>query len=165
MRTLHWKLLLARLGLLPVNESLNRRCGFRLHPQIFGALRRRVSGTKCQKPVASHPVNWAPLPTISAYAPGFFYCFLMFHWNVENYTSVLKKKGNPDRKTFAMWKIARIGRETPPEKAWKQEIRREHNSNPLQRHEHVQLVLMGVSIHWTGLLDWNWNDLWPWLPH
>ncbi len=25
-----------------------------------------------------------------------------FHLNVENYTSVLKKKGNPDRKTFAM---------------------------------------------------------------
>ncbi len=37
-------------------------------------------------------------------------CFLMFHLKVENYTSVLKKKGNPDRKTFAMWKIARIGR-------------------------------------------------------
>ncbi len=62
----------------------------------------------------------------------------MFHLNVENYTSVLKKKGNPDRKTFAMWKIARIG-QGKHQKAWEQEIRREHNSNPLQRHEHVQL--------------------------
>ena len=35
------------------------------------------------------------------------YCFLTFHLcvsllNVQNNTSVLKKKGNPDRKTFAM---------------------------------------------------------------
>ncbi len=37
-----------------------------------------------------------------------------------------------------MWKIARIGRgKLQFEKAWKQEIRREHNSNPLQRHSHV----------------------------
>ncbi len=58
---------------------------------------------------------------------------------IERDTSVLKKKGNPDRKTFAMWKIARIGR-GKHQKAWKQEIRRVHNSNPLQRHnEHVQL--------------------------
>ncbi len=34
----------------------------------------------------------------------------------------------PDRKTFAMWKIGR-GKH---QKAWEQEIRREHNSNPLQ---------------------------------
>ncbi len=53
---------------------------------------------------------------------------------------VLKKKGNPTRKTFAMWKIARIGQGNH-KKAWKQEIRREHNSNPLQRHEHVQYIV------------------------
>ncbi len=36
---------------------------------------------------------------------------LTFHfWISSHNTSVLKKKGNPDRKTFAMWKIARIGR-------------------------------------------------------
>ncbi len=57
--------------------------------------------------------------------------------NVQNNTSVLKKKGNPDRKTFAMLKIARIGR-GKHQKAWEQEIRRVHNSYPLQRHnEHV----------------------------
>ncbi len=33
-------------------------------------------------------------------------------------------------------KIARIGR-GKHQKAWKQEFRREHNSNPLQRHSHV----------------------------
>ncbi len=54
-----------------------------------------------------------------------------FILNVQNNTSVLKKKGNPDRK------IARIGR-GKHQKAFKQEIRRVHNSNPLQRHnEHV----------------------------
>ncbi len=45
----------------------------------------------------------------------------------------------PDRKTFAMWKIARIGR-GKHQKAWKQEIllsRREQNSNPLQRNSYV----------------------------
>ncbi len=42
----------------------------------------------------------------------------------------------PDRKTFAMWKIARIGR-GKHQKAWEQEIRRVHNSNPLQRPSHV----------------------------
>ncbi len=37
-------------------------------------------------------------------------------------------------------KIARIGQGNH-KKAWKQEIRREHNSNPLQRHEHVQYTV------------------------
>ncbi len=65
------------------------------------------------------------------------YCFLTFH---ERGKSVLKKKGNPDRKTFAMWKIAGIGRGKHQKAVWKQEIRQVHNSNPLQRHnEHVQL--------------------------
>ncbi len=45
-------------------------------------------------------------------------------------------EGNPTRKTFAMWKIG----EGNHKKAWKQEIRREHNSNPL-RHEHVQCIV------------------------
>ena len=35
-----------------------------------------------------------------------------------------------------MLKIARIGQGNH-QKAWKQEIRREHNSNPLQRQSHV----------------------------
>ena len=39
-----------------------------------------------------------------------------------------------------MLKIARIGQRNH-KKAWKQEIRREHNSNPLQRHEHVQYIV------------------------
>ncbi len=40
-----------------------------------------------------------------------------------------------------MRKIARIGRgRGKHQKAWKQEIRREHNSNPLQRHEHVPVA-------------------------
>ncbi len=34
--------------------------------------------------------------------------------------------------------VARIARKEKREKAKKQEIRRVHNSNPLQRHEHVQ---------------------------
>ncbi len=38
-----------------------------------------------------------------------------------------------------MWKIARIGQGNH-KKAWKQEIRREHNSNPLQRQSHVLVV-------------------------
>ena len=45
-----------------------------------------------------------------------------------------EKKENPDieKHLQLVWKIARIGR-------GKQEIQREHNSNLLQRHEHVQL--------------------------
>ncbi len=51
-------------------------------------------------------------------------------------------------------KIARIGR-GKHQKAWEQEIRREHNSNPLQRHEHVHVdaplasvsQLPGPSMH------------------
>ncbi len=39
----------------------------------------------------------------------------------------------PARKTFAMLKIARIS-QGKHQRAWEQEIRREHNSNPLQRH-------------------------------
>ncbi len=35
-----------------------------------------------------------------------------------------------------MWKIARIG-QGKHQKAWEQEIRRVHNSNPLQRNSHV----------------------------
>ncbi len=69
--------------------------------------------------------------------------------NVQNNTSVLKKKGNPDRKTFAMWKIARIGRgkHQKHQKVWEQEIRRVHNYNPLQRHnEHVYVLIHCISI-------------------
>ncbi len=45
----------------------------------------------------------------------------------------------PTRKTFSMWKIARIDQGNH-KKAWEQEIRREHNSNPLQRQSHVLVV-------------------------
>ncbi len=64
--------------------------------------------------------------------------------NVQNNTSVLKKKGNPDRK-----KNCGRGKH---QKAWKQEIRREHNSNPLQRHEHrasadyeIQCIMLHIT--------------------
>ena len=50
-------------------------------------------------------------------------------------------------------KVARIGR-WKPQKAWKQEIRRKHNSNPLQHHEHVQLAL----IHYISIKILNWNE-------
>ncbi len=48
-----------------------------------------------------------------------------------------------------MLKISRIGQGNH-KKAWKQEIKREHNSNLLQRHEHVQYIvyrLCSRSIH------------------
>ncbi len=83
----------------------------------------------------------------------------------------------PTRKTFAMWKIARIGQGNH-KKAWKQEIRREHNSNPLQRQSHVlvvfpannynintQFLLVGwwpillLYIHF-GMCAYNHDDLW-----
>ncbi len=67
-----------------------------------------------------------------------------FFWGLSSHSAKIFTLENfplyhryyPDRKTFAMWKIARIGREKH-QKAWKQEIRREQNSNPLQRNSHV----------------------------
>ncbi len=44
-----------------------------------------------------------------------------------------------------MRKIARIGR-GKHQKAWEQEIRREHNSNPLQRHSHARTFLRDVLV-------------------
>ncbi len=60
------------------------------------------------------------------------------------------KKGNPDRKTFAMWNIARIGR-GKHQKACKQEIRREQNSNPLQRKDTLSQLTVNpsTSLHVT----------------
>ncbi len=44
-----------------------------------------------------------------------------------------------------MWKIARIG-QGKHQKAWEQEIRRVHNSNPLQRHnEHVHAAIVLIQ--------------------
>ncbi len=65
----------------------------------------------------------------------------------------MKLYNYPTRKTFAMWKIARIGQGNH-KKAWKQEIRREHNSNPLQRQSHVLVVFpanMPRNFYW-------WSD-------
>ncbi len=73
-----------------------------------------------------------------------FSCFLTFllgisHFIIEEYnTAVLKKKGNQTKKTFVMWTLLGLPGKEKREKAKKQEIRRVHNSNPLQRHEHVQ---------------------------
>ena len=53
---------------------------------------------------------------------------------------------HPTRKTFAMWKIARIGQGNH-KKAWKQEIRREHNSNPLHTHTHTHTHTHFQSYH------------------
>ncbi len=82
----------------------------------------------------------------------------------------------PTRKTFAMWKIARIGQGNH-KKAWEQEIRREHNSNPLQRQSHVLVVFpcfpsqyatqfsddQSLYIYYTSIWNvraHNHDDLW-----
>ncbi len=72
-----------------------------------------------------------------------------------------------------MWKIATIGR-GKHQKAWKQDNRREHNSNPLQLHSHVHAQsfqvdrnlgqrdsnLIGAailnSVEWVALLSRRW---------
>ena len=63
-----------------------------------------------------------------------------------------------------MWKVARIGR-GKHQKAWKEEIRREHNSNPLQRNSHVHFtaeadnfrssLILGIHNHNTNQLKIN----------
>ncbi len=62
----------------------------------------------------------------------------------------------PTRKTFAMWKIAKIGQGNH-KKAWKQEIRREHNSNPLQRQSHVLVVSHVFPANMPCNFYW-WSD-------
>ncbi len=72
---------------------------------------------------------------------------LTFHfWISSHNTSVLKKKGNPDRKTFAMWKIARIGR-GKNQKAWKQEIRRTPICYNVMIHYHSWQSIVNCQVH------------------
>ena len=56
----------------------------------------------------------------------------------------------PTRNIFAMYKGLAGGKH---QKTWKQEIRREHDSNPLQRHSHVHFLFFAGSFPMQFLGD------------
>ncbi len=61
----------------------------------------------------------------------------------------------PDRKTFAMWKIARIGR-GKHQKAWKQKIQREQNSNPLLfQFRECFSIRIPFLFQYRSIMRWN----------